>query len=157
MKPFLVVMLLLAFAAGTTFVVRQNDRVPDSEPPPTVEPLAVPVLATVDKIEPFTLEDYLGAEHSLAEWQGKKAIVVVFLGAECPLAKLYGQRLAEMSAQYEPRGVQFVGINANRQDTLAEIAHYAKTHQIEFPLLKDPSQKVADLFGAYSYSRSFCA
>lgn len=100
------------------------------------------------QLNEFTLDDYLGAAHSLSDWQDKQAVVVVFLGTECPLAKLYGQRLVEMAAKYEPLGVQFVGINSNRQDTLAEMAHYARAHKIEFPLLKDPDCRVADQFGA---------
>jgi peroxiredoxin len=86
---------------------------------------------------------------------GKKAVVVVFLGTECPLAKLYAGRLAELAAKYEPRGVAFFGINANQQDSLAEIAHYAKLHKIEFPILKDAGNVVADQFGATRTPEAF--
>lgn len=107
------------------------------------------------QIKEFTLDDYLGASHSLSDWQDKKATVVVFLGTECPLAKLYGQRLVEMAAKYEPLGVQFVGINSNRQDTLAEMTHFARVHKLEFPLLKDPDCRVADQFGATRTPEAF--
>ncbi|HJT36281.1 MAG TPA: redoxin domain-containing protein [Pirellulales bacterium] len=99
-------------------------------------------------IENFKLQDYLGAEHQLANWSGKKAVVVAFLGTECPLSLLYGPRLAELAKEYEPRDVAFIGIDSNRQDSLAEIAHYARVHGIEFTLLKDPGNTVADQFGA---------
>ena len=33
---------------------------------------------------------FSGAKHSLADFRDKQAVVVVFLGTECPLAKLYG-------------------------------------------------------------------
>src|ERR671918_411273 len=56
--------------------------------------------------------------------------VVVFLGTECPLAKRYGPRLAELARDYESQGVQFVAVNSNEQDTLREIAHYARVHKI---------------------------
>src|SRR5690606_31094792 len=85
----------------------------------------------------FKLQDFRGAEHKLSDWQDKKLVVIAFLGTECPLAKLYGSRLAELAKEYEPKGVQFVGINSNKQDTLRKIAHYAAQHKIEFPLLKD--------------------
>ena len=120
-------------------------------------PLAAPLAAdSADRpaspvgrtIENFKLHDHLGAEHELAEWSDRKAVVVAFLGTECPLASLYGRRLAELAAEYAPRGVAFVGINSNRQDSLEEIGHYARSHEIEFPLLKDPGNKVADRFGA---------
>ncbi len=101
------------------------------------------------QVENFQLDDYLGTKHALnEELAGKKALVVAFLGVECPLAKLYGPRLAELAAQYGPQGVAFLGIDSNRQDSLLEMAHYARQHKIEFPLLKDPGNAVADQFGA---------
>jgi thiol-disulfide isomerase/thioredoxin len=76
-----------------------------------------------EQIADFTLPDSLGASHSLDEWKDRKLVVVAFLGTECPLAKLYGPRLAELAAKYAEQGVQLVGINSNDQDTLREIAH----------------------------------
>ena len=55
------------------------------------------------QISGFELHDYLGAAHKLDEWAGKKAIVVVFLGHECPIAKLLGPRLAELSRAMKTR------------------------------------------------------
>ena len=109
------------------------------------------------QIESFQLDDYLGAKHSLVQLSEKKAVVVAFLGVECPLAKLYGPRLAELAAEYEKQGVAFLGIDSNRQDSLAELAHYARTHKIEFPLLKDPGNAVADQFGARARPRCSCS
>lgn len=106
-------------------------------------------------VAPFELSDYRGAKHSLDEYADKQAVVVVFLGTECPLAKLYGPRLAELAAEFEPHGVAFLGINANQQDTLAEIGHYARQAKIEFPILKDPGNRVADAFGAERTPEAF--
>lgn len=106
------------------------------------------VFAADTTISEFKLQDYLGAEHKLSDWQDKPLVVVAFLGVECPLAKLYGSRLVDIAAEYEADGVQFVGINSNQQDTLREIGHYATQHKIEFPLLKDSAHEVADQFGA---------
>lgn len=107
------------------------------------------------QIAEFKLDDYLGSAHSSAEWKDKKALVVVFLGTECPLAKLYGQRLAELDKKYGDKGVQFVGINSNQQDSLTDIGHYARIHKIDFPLLKDPGNKIADQFGAERTPEAF--
>lgn len=106
-------------------------------------------------IEPFVLNDYRGARHDSSQWTAPEAVVVVFLGVECPLAKLYAVRLAELDAQYSDDRVQLVGINANTQDTLQEIAGYVRRHQIEFPVLKDPGAKVADAFGATRTPEAF--
>ena len=100
------------------------------------------------RIADFTLHDFLGTKHSLGDSRDKKAVVIAFLGVECPLAKQYGSRLAELAAKYEPQGVAFIGIDANQQDTLAEIAHYARESNINFPILKDLGNAVADQCGA---------
>ena len=84
----------------------------------------------------------------LSELAGKNATVIAFLGTECPLAKLYGPRLAELSEKYAAQGVAFLAIDANRQDSLAEIAAYVRTLDIKFPVLKDTGNTVADAIGA---------
>ena len=100
------------------------------------------------KIEEFQLTDFRGAAQDLAGLQDRELVVVAFLGTECPLAKLYGPRLAELAGQYEPKKVAFLAIDSNQQDTLAEMAQYARMAKIEFPFLKDPANGVADQFGA---------
>jgi thiol-disulfide isomerase/thioredoxin len=100
------------------------------------------------QIDGFKLTDFRGAAHQLAGFKDRELVVVAFLGTECPLAKLYGPRLAELAGQYEPKKVAFIAIDANQQDTLAEMAQYAKVANIEFPFAKDPANAVADQFGA---------
>jgi len=100
------------------------------------------------QVHTFELHDFRGKLHSLDDYADKQVIVVVFLGTECPLVQLYGGRLAELDAKYAERGVQFLGINANRQDNLTEIGAFARINQIRFPILKDPRNEVANLFGA---------
>ena len=56
-------------------------------------------------------------------------------------------RLKEIQDDLADNGVQLVGINSCRQDSLAEISHFARVTNLEFPLLKDPGNKVADEFG----------
>jgi peroxiredoxin/mono/diheme cytochrome c family protein len=100
------------------------------------------------KVDNFKLQEYRGAEHALQDLAGGRATVIAFLGTECPLAKLYGPRLAELAEKYASQGVAFVGIDANRQDSLSEMAAYARTAGIKFPLLKDTGNVVADAIGA---------
>jgi peroxiredoxin/mono/diheme cytochrome c family protein len=96
----------------------------------------------------FTLKDYRGKEHTFADFKKNKFVVGVFLGTECPLAKLYAPRLANLSEQFGAKGVGFVGFNANQQDSLTEIASYARRHGVEFPILKDLGNSFADQIGA---------
>lgn len=103
----------------------------------------------------FELRDFRGKEHSLAELADKELVVVVFLGCECPLAKQYAPRLRQLAAEYGEKGVAFIGINSNSQDTPTELAAYARTHELDFPLLKDPGNRVADQLGAQRTPEAF--
>lgn len=106
-------------------------------------------VSTIGKsIADFTLQDSTGTKRSLSEWGDKRAVVIFVFGTECPLARLYGPRCQEMAAEYASSGVQFIGINANRQDSLEEIAEYGRQHKIEFPLLQDVGNHLADELGA---------
>src|SRR5262249_8266309 len=50
--------------------------------------------------------------------------------------------------EFGPKGVAFLAVDANRQDSVTQLARLAKTHKLPFPLLKDVGNVVADQFGA---------
>ncbi len=100
------------------------------------------------KIEGFSLRDYHGKVYSLADDAAKNAVVITFVGVDCPLATLYAPRLAQLAKEFAPQGVAFLAIDANRQDSVTELAAYARQHGITFPVLKDAGNVVADLLGA---------
>lgn len=130
---FVLIVLLLSFIAADTKPAGKTPR----------------------RVRPFTLKDTAGKEWSWKEQETKKAIVVVFLGTECPINNAYLSRLAELHKEYAPRGVVFVGINANRTDTLARVAAHAADHGIPFPVLKDTANVVADQFDARRTPQAF--
>ncbi len=103
----------------------------------------VPVGTRVD----FTLRDHRGAERRLDDWRDARLVVLAFLGADCPLAKLCAGRLNEVARRYGP-AVVVVGVNANRHDTLRDLGRYARDHDVRFPLLKDDGNRLADRLGA---------
>jgi len=96
----------------------------------------------------FELPDCHGAAFSLEEVADAKLVVVAFLGVECPLAQLYGDRLVSLRNKYQPRGVAFVGIDANVQDSREDLATFARQYKLSFPLLKDDGNRMADRFEA---------
>lgn len=100
------------------------------------------------KVEEFTRRDFRGKTHALSDFSQSKLLVVAFLGCDCPLAKRYAPRLVGLAEEFEPRGVAFLGIDANCQDSMTELAAYARIHKIRFPLLKDTGNTLADAIGA---------
>jgi len=100
------------------------------------------------KISSFTLDNCYGHSVSLSEFEDSKAIVIAFLGTECPLAKLYGPRLEKLQQTFADQGVTFIGINSNKHDSLKELLSYVRRHDLTFPMLKDPGNQVADALTA---------
>lgn len=106
-------------------------------------------------IPDFKLKDVNGRTFSLADVDKQKFVVLVFMGTECPLAKLYGPRLEELSQRFKDRGVIFWGVNSNTQDSLTETSAYVKRHGVTFPMLKDVGNRVADTCGAVRTPEAF--
>ena len=100
------------------------------------------------QVADFTLRDFRGKVHSLADYQDRQVVVVYFMGTECPLAKIYGPRVQEIASEFAAADVMVLAVNANVQDSLAELESFARLHGLEYPILKDLNHKVADLFGA---------
>jgi len=111
----------------------------------------VALLGAVGAAEPaadFRLQDQRGAWHTLDEARERKAVVIAFLGTECPLAEIYAPRLAEVAREFEGRGVGFFGVDANQQDGPVAIGRFAEQHGLPFPVLKDVGNVLADRLGA---------
>lgn len=95
-------------------------------------------------IPDFSLKDYRGKSYSLSELDSSRLIVLAVLGTECPLAKQYAVKLQKLADGYRERGVVIIGVDANRQDSLEDIAAFAKHNSLSFPILKDPNHQLVD-------------
>lgn len=116
---------------------------------PTIGEAPAERKASIDKpIASFKLRDYRGAWHSLDDCKDNKLVVVAFLGTECPLANRYAGRLTELAKEFASKGVAFLGVISNQQDSISKIAQLASEHKVTYPLLKDVSNVVADQFEA---------
>src|SRR5262245_18479992 len=103
----------------------------------------------------FRLADSAGKTWSLDDAKDAKAVVVIFLGTQCPINNAYAPRLAELHKTFTPEGVRFFAVNSNQHDTAEAIAAHAKKYGIPFPVLRDPEQKRADVFGARQVPEAF--
>jgi len=100
-------------------------------------------------VKDFTLKDAEGTDFTLYKLSEKKQVtVVLFLATQCPIATDYTDRIVNLVKAYDEKNVQFIGINSNKQEKIAEILAYSQKHGFEFPVLKDRENKIADYFGA---------
>ena len=105
--------------------------------------------AVVGKKAPaFTLADPAGEKHSLDDLKGEKGTVIIWVSTQCPVSNAYNDRMAELVESYSEKGFEFVGINSNKAEAPAEIASHAEENGLEFPILKDEKNVIADAYGA---------
>jgi thiol-disulfide isomerase/thioredoxin/mono/diheme cytochrome c family protein len=108
------------------------------------------------RVADFTLPKADGGTWSLIRrTRGARAIVVLFLGTECPVSNAYVPVLAALHEKYRGEGVVFVAVNSNVQDDVAEVAQHARAFGVPFPVLKDNGTEVADHFRARRVPEAF--
>ena len=113
----------------------------------------VPLLAEAPAIgaaaPTFSLTTIDGKPFSLADaTKANSLVVLMFISTQCPYSNAYNDRMRDMAASYAKKGVQFVGINSNKTETVQDVVEHAKKHGHTFTILKDPGNKVADLYDA---------
>ena len=101
----------------------------------------------------FKLPDTNGKTVSLADFQDKPALLVLFICNHCPYVKHIRAGLAQLARDYLPRGVAIVGINSNDvanypDDSPARMKEEVKSAGYLFPYLYDETQAVAKAYRA---------
>lgn len=101
----------------------------------------------------FSLPGIDEKTYTLADFKGKKALIVVFMCNHCPYVQAVWDKLIALQNEFEPAGVQFVGINANDAETYPEdgfekMKKYAAERSQNFPYLRDETQEIAKKYGA---------
>ncbi|NOT47011.1 MAG: thioredoxin family protein [Acidobacteria bacterium] len=98
--------------------------------------------------ESFSLPDTDGAAKSLDDLKGKKGTLVVWLSAQCPVVKGYKDRINEIAAAYQSKGIAFIGINSNATEDLNWVKSNKAEYGYNFPILIDKGNVLADKWGA---------
>lgn len=104
-------------------------------------------LAVGKSLENFKLPDTNGVEKSFNDLKGKNGAVVIFLSVQCPVVKGYNDRINKIAADYQAKGINFIGINSNATESLDWVKSHA-TEDYKFPMLIDKDNILADKFGA---------
>ncbi|MEK6282470.1 MAG: redoxin domain-containing protein [Acidobacteriota bacterium] len=107
---------------------------------------APPAIGAV--IDDFTLPGADGKDHALAMLRGKNGTVLIFVATKCPVSNAYNERMEKLAQDYKAKGINVIGINANAAELAAEVKTHAAANKLNFPILKDPGNKIADRLGA---------
>jgi peroxiredoxin len=106
-----------------------------------------------DPVPAFALPDTDGAEHRAPLDDAPPATVLVVTCNHCPYVIAWNPRLKAAAEDYLPRGVRFLGINANDArrypaDSLERMRRFVRDQAWPFPYLRDEHQDVAAALGA---------
>jgi peroxiredoxin len=139
MKKLSAIALLLALALALTAVFATEDSdAPDVK-------AALPIGAAAPD---FTLPDADGRAHTLASLKGKSGTVIIFVATQCPYSNAYNARMQKLADDYRARGVNVIGINSNSTEPAAEVKQHAADNGLNFTILKDPGNQIADRYDA---------
>ncbi len=102
----------------------------------------------------FSLPDVVsGKAVSLKDFQGKKALLVMFICRHCPYVQHVKEELARIGHDYENKDLAIVAISSNDagkypDDAPQGLKDMAKEQHFNYPLCYDESQEVAKAYGA---------
>jgi peroxiredoxin len=100
----------------------------------------------------FNLTDVVsGAPISLETFNGKSALLVMFISVHCPFVKHVQTQLAQIGTDYASKGLGLVGISPNDiekypDDAPEHLQALAHAEGFNFPLCCDASQAVAKAY-----------
>ena len=95
-------------------------------------------------IDDFGLYDQRDDFNTLYEHSDASAIVLFIQGNGCPIVRNAVHSLNAIRDEYAPKGVQFLMLNANLQDDRESIRQEADAFSIDYPILIDETQLVAE-------------
>ncbi len=101
----------------------------------------------------FTLPDATGTQVSLSDFDGAKALLVMFICNHCPFVKHVREQLAALGAEYQEKGVGVVAIMSNDvtlhpDDSPEKMEDEVRQVGYTFPYLYDETQEVAKAYRA---------
>lgn len=101
----------------------------------------------------FSLPDYNGRLHGLAEFTQAKGLVVAFICNHCPFVQHVRNEFARFAREYQVKGVAVVAIASNDLDTYPQDGPAGMQAEAEaagygFPYLLDATQAVAKVYQA---------
>jgi len=99
-------------------------------------------------LESFSLPDTDGKIQKFDDLKGKNGAVIVWLSAQCPVVKAYKDRINEVAAEYQAKGINFIGINSNSTEDLTWVKSNITEFGYKFPVLIDKGNVFADKLGA---------
>jgi peroxiredoxin len=105
------------------------------------------------KAPDFSLPATDGKTYKLSDFKDAKTLVIFFTCNHCPYVKGSDEVTRQTAEKYIKKGVKFVGINSNSEnthpdDSFEQMVERMKVNKFPWVYLRDKTQKVALAYGA---------
>ncbi len=81
--------------------------------------------------------------------------VLVFLSSECPCSDSYIEELNRLSIVFASRGVKFVGVHSNHNESFEKSQRYFANKKLNFSVIDDRNQKILEMLAAYKTPHAY--
>lgn len=95
----------------------------------------------------FELPDIEGGSVALAEYRGKRPVLLYFWATWCPSCRAVKPDLIQLRARTKPDELEILAINVGSGDSLTKVKRYQKKHPLpEIRVLYDNNGRVAQKY-----------
>ncbi len=101
----------------------------------------------------FVLKDLKGEEVSLKRFRGK-IVLLNFWATWCPPCRKEIPSMIKLYKRYNDKGLEIIGVNLDRMDK-SGVEKFSSEYNITFPILLDPTGKIATLYGITALPATF--
>jgi peroxiredoxin len=135
------VVAIVVLAVFTIFITRRVKRLEKS----VLERTSASVMISKSAPE-FTLPALSGDTISLADYRGKKTVVVSYWASWCGPCKVELPELRDFYKRYHKANANFEILAISIDEEKADAEKYAAAEKLPFPVLFDPQSKTADAY-----------
>jgi peroxiredoxin len=100
-----------------------------------------------EAVPDFELTDHTGGKQRLSDYKGK-VVVLQFISKNCPWSRGVDPDVSTLAKKYQEKGVVFLGIDADKANSVDDLAGHAKSVGFPFTLVKDNGTEYADKLNA---------
>ena len=117
--------------------------------------LGLAVVAAGAEELPLKLRDIEGKEHVPLAAEGTKAVVLVFVSTDCPIANYYQPTLRRLQREFAEKGVTFFQVHPDPETPMAEARKHAGEFEVRSPVVIDAGQAVTKRLAATTTPEAF--
>ena len=92
--------------------------------------------------------DLKGKSHLLKAPENSRALVLIFVTTDCPIANSYQPQLAKLHQEFQQKGFEFAIVHEGPEQSINKLMEHAKEYVVPFSIAMDPDHSIAKAVNA---------